>query len=80
MKTNYLERMRDYLQDEYDEFLTTIDKEMYKGLSVNTTKCSSSFVEENFPYELTPSSFGENCYLFDANVKAGSHWTHLAGL
>ena len=80
MKTNYLERMKEYLQDEYEEFLATLDKEMYKGLSVNTMKCRPSFVEENFPYKLTPSSFGENCYLFDGSVKVGSHWTHLAGL
>lgn len=80
MKTTFLERMKEYLKDEYDAYLKTLEQPMFKGLSVNTSKCDASFVLDNLPIECTQSSFYENGYVFDSNVKTGNHWTHLAGL
>lgn len=80
MKTTFLERMQEYLKDEYEEYVKTLDQAMYKGLMINTAKCSQQFVKQYFPYDLTSSKFSPNGFLFDPNLKVGNHWTHLAGL
>ena len=64
MKTTFLERMKEYLKNEYDAYLKTLEQPMYKGLSINTSKCDASFVLENLPIECTQSSFYENCTQF----------------
>ena len=80
MKTTFLDRMKEYLKDEYDDFIKTLDDPMYKGLSINTSKTNASFVLENLNFECAKSKFYENGYTFDSNIKTGNHWTHLAGL
>ena len=40
MKEAFLKRMQELLQDEYDEYLHTLSQPMYRGLRVNTLKCS----------------------------------------
>ena len=79
MKTTFLERMQEYLKDEYDDFLKTLENPMYKGLSVNTSKCNANFILENLSFNCTKSKFYENGYVFDPNIKTGNHWTHLTG-
>lgn len=80
MKDQYLERMKEYLQDEYEDYVKTIEKPIKKGLCVNTCKSNFSFIQEqlNLPFEKSP--FCENGYIFDSNERLGNHWTHLAGL
>ena len=81
MKQDFLQRMRDLLQDEYDAYIASLDREVYKGLSLNQAKCDIDFLKEQFPYTLEPSNFSSVGYRFDSSVKSiGNHWTHLAGL
>lgn len=80
MKTTFLERMKEYLQDEYDAYIKTLDDPMYKGLSVNTCKCDANFVKENINFDLIQSPFYKNGFVFDPTIKTGNHWTHLSGL
>lgn len=79
MKTSYLNRMKEYLKEEYDDYVKTLEKPMYKGLSVNTLKCKDEFVLEQFDF-LEKSQFSTHGYTFDSSLKLGNHWTHLAGL
>ncbi|MGN1344428.1 MAG: RNA methyltransferase, partial [Traorella sp.] len=74
------ERMKEYLQDEYDAYIETLDRPMYKGLSINTLKSDANFVLENLNFSCEKSKFYQNGYTFDPNIKLGNHWTHLAGL
>ncbi|MBR5795423.1 MAG: RsmF rRNA methyltransferase first C-terminal domain-containing protein [Erysipelotrichaceae bacterium] len=81
MKQVFLQRMQDLLQDEYDAYIASLDREVYKGLSLNQAKCDIDFLKEQFPYTLEPSNFSSVGYRFDSSVKSiGNHWTHLAGL
>lgn len=80
MKKTFLDRMKEYLQDEYEDYMQTLENPMYKGLSVNTCKANAAFVLEHLPIELEKSPFSKNGYVFDPNLKLGNHWTHLAGL
>lgn len=49
MKTTFLERMKEYLKDEYEAFEKTLDHPMYKGLSINTLKTDADYVIQNLP-------------------------------
>lgn len=80
MKTTFLERMKEYLKDEYEAFEKTLDHPMYKGLSINTLKTDADYVIQNLPVCLQKSPFSKNGYLFDAHEKLGNHWMHQAGL
>lgn len=81
MKQDFLQRMQDLLKDEYDAYIASLDREVYKGLSLNQAKCDIEFLSKHFPYALEPSNFSSVGYRFDSNVKSiGNHWSHLAGL
>ena len=38
MNEQFLKRMQGYLQEEYEEYLKTLDEDAYRGLRVNTAK------------------------------------------
>ena len=81
MKQDFLQRMQEYLKDEYDAYIASLDREVYKGLSLNQAKCDIEFLSKHFPYSLEVSKFSRLGYTFDSSVKSiGNHWTHLAGL
>ena len=40
MNEQFLKRMQGYLQEEYEEYLKTLDEDAYRGLRVNTAKLS----------------------------------------
>ena len=52
----FFEKMRDLLQDEYDAFLESMKKPAFRGMRVNTLKCSSEDVLSlvDFKTEKTP--------------------------
>lgn len=81
MNELFLERMKELLKDEYDAYVASLDHELYKGLSLNTSKCNIDFLREQVPFELQDSIFSQNGYRLDSTIKSiGNHWTHLAGL
>ena len=39
MKEAFLARMREYLQDEYEDWLSCLQQPRFRGLRVNTVRC-----------------------------------------
>ena len=40
MKEQFLQRMKEYLQEDYEAYVKTLEEDAYRGLRVNTTKIS----------------------------------------
>lgn len=82
MKEAFLQRMKQYLKDEYDDYVQTLSQPAYKGLRVNTSKIDKdSFSQENL-LSLTPSSICQDAFYYDNDEVSslGNHPAHLSGL
>ena len=42
MNEEFLERIKSYIPDEFDVFLASLDKPLYRGLRVNTKKIDTT--------------------------------------
>lgn len=81
MNEIFLERMKNYLKDEYDSYLQTLDEERYRGLRVNTAKISTNDFESLNVCEMSKSDICKESYYIPGNIeKLGNHVFHLAGL
>jgi len=77
MKNEYfLNEMKELLQDEFETFLKTQEKEMAKSIRLNPLKVSSLELVDG----LIKSRFDENSFYLNDDVKLGKHPFHLAGL
>lgn len=45
MNEEFLERIKSYIPDEFDVFLASLDKPLYRGLRVNTKKDRYRYIE-----------------------------------
>ena len=75
----FLERMRSILKDDYDIFLESYSKSPFKGLRVNTLKCSVEKLKNTLNINLVPSPFFENSFYIDENIKLGNNPLHHCG-
>lgn len=81
MKDLFLKRMKEYLQEEYDAYLETLQQDMYRGIRVNPCKSSALELEELQLCEMTPSNICPQSYYIPKDVAhLGNHPAHLAGL
>lgn len=81
MKELFLERMKTYLKDEYEEYLKTLGQDMYRGLRVNPCKSSIEELKALDLCSLTPSKIcPESFYIPQEVAHLGNHPAHLAGL
>lgn len=82
MKEAFLNRMKEYLKDEYDAYVETLSQNAYKGLRVNTTKISAEALLAENILNLTPSSICKDAFYYQSDeVSAlGNHPAHLSGL
>lgn len=81
MKQEFLNRMKQYLKEEYDAYLLCLQKPLYRGIRVNTSKIGvEDFLQLNTwnlrPSSICPTSF----YLEEEKSGIGNHFAHLAGL
>ncbi|MDD3049428.1 MAG: RsmF rRNA methyltransferase first C-terminal domain-containing protein [Bacilli bacterium] len=77
MKDQFLKRMQLYLQDEYDDYLKTLNEHAYRGIRVNLLKEDKPLLESTF--SLIPSKFCKDGYYSDGSI-SGNHPYHLQGL
>lgn len=77
MKELFLKRMQKYLNEEYDEYLKTLDIPLYRGIRKNLLKDSGDLLEKTF--SLKPSLFCKEGYYMD-EVISGNHPYHMQGL
>ena len=76
----FSEKMKAILKDEYPEFLNLYDKECYKGLRVNTLKCSIQKLKSMIGFEIKPTNFSNlNFYIPNSVTSLGKHPLHHAG-
>lgn len=81
MNELFLKRMKNYLKDEYDDYIQTLALPAYKGIRINTSKISvDSFHRLNI-VESKPSKICKESFYIDSSItKLGNHPAHLTGL
>lgn len=80
MKTEFLERMKSMLKDEYPEYLETLQKERYRGLRINTLRLDVETFQSRFPYFLSETPFAPTSFYIDPTIAhLGNHPLHVAG-
>ena len=81
MNEQFLKRMQGYLQEEYEEYLKTLDEDAYRGLRVNTAKLSVDQFHDLKVCASQPSSICPESFYIPKDIKGlGNHPAHLAGL
>ncbi|MBR0473944.1 MAG: RsmF rRNA methyltransferase first C-terminal domain-containing protein [Erysipelotrichaceae bacterium] len=76
----FLENMKDLLQDDYDSFLESYNHPSFNGLRVNTLKISvEEFLKIN-PFHLTPVPWCENGFYYEQEDNPSQHPFYYAGL
>jgi NOL1/NOP2/sun family putative RNA methylase len=77
---SFTEKMKDILQDEYEDFLKGYDRTRHYGLRVNRTKISASQFERMSMYDLVPVPWIDNAFEYEDNVSPAKHPYYFAGL
>lgn len=76
----FLDRMKALLGDEYNSFLEYYEGENFRGLRVNTLKCSVEKLKSIIGYELKPTPFcSEGFYIPDSVSSPGNSPLHHCG-
>lgn len=79
LPSEYLNSMKDLLDDEYDDYLASFNKPSVKGLRVNTSKISINDFLNAFPYELEKVPWcSDGFYYNDDSIS--KHPFYYAGL
>lgn len=77
---SYLERMRLWLGDEFESFLSAYQQEPIAGLRVNTLKISAEEFQRLSPFQLQPIEWCAEGFIISSEGKPGKHAYHSAGL
>ena len=76
----FLNRMESLLGGEFEEFLRRYEGENFRGLRVNTLKCSPQRLKELLGIPLEPTPFCPNGFYIPADVQSlGNHPLHHCG-
>lgn len=76
----FLLRMKSLLGDEYEEFLKYYEGDNFRGLRVNTLKCTSDKLKELIDFELNSTPFCSQGYYIPKEVNSlGNSPLHHAG-
>lgn len=77
----FLQRMEALLKDEFPEFLKFYNSpDSYRGIRLNTLKCSEDKLRAALPFELRKTPFCEQGFYLPDDVKSvGNHPMHHAG-
>ena len=67
---DFLFRMKSLLGDEFNEFLKYYESENFRGLRVNTLKCSAEKLKSLLGFNLKPTPFCDEGYYIPQNVKS----------
>ncbi len=76
----FLNRMRDLLNDDFDAFFKCMDEPSYRGIRINTLKADKEKVLQILPFKLKQTPFCKDGYYIDNDEKRiGTHPLHHAG-
>ena len=78
MKEQFLNRMKEYLGNEYEAYEHSLQQPRFRGLRVNETRCSIQRFLELAPWQCEPSPIcPQSFYIKEEHV--GNHPLHLSG-
>lgn len=80
LPVQFLERMKQMLGEEYEEFLASYDKERAYGLRINTLKIETEEARKMLPFSLEPVPWCETGFYYQEGERPGRHAFHEAGL
>lgn len=76
----FLNKMKSLLGNEFDEFLKFYNNENFRGLRVNTLKCSVDKLKALIGFEMKPTPFCKEGFYIPKNIKSiGNNPLHHAG-
>ncbi|MBE5926290.1 MAG: NOL1/NOP2/sun family putative RNA methylase [Lachnospiraceae bacterium] len=76
----FIDRMKEMLGDEFEEFLTSFNDEKYQALRVNTLKVDKEDFYKASPFELENVKWCENGFYYNKTDTPGKHCYHEAGV
>jgi len=80
MKEAFLARMKEYLQEEYPQFLLSLERELYRGVRYNPLKLDREQFLSLFPYSLKQTPFcSDTFYITEEVAHLGNHPLHASG-
>ncbi len=80
LPSEFIQRMKVLLADEFDEFLSSFGQFPQVSLRVNTLKISPVEFRKISPFDLAPVPGLEDAFLVKGEAQAGRHPYHAAGL
>ncbi len=76
---SFLDRMKKYLGEEFDAFVSSYDLPVTKGIRVNELKCTPEKLIDLMPIKLFPSPFCSDSFYSEEEIKVGFNPLHSAG-
>lgn len=77
---DYLDNMKDLLQDEFDSYLDSFNNDRLHGLRINTNKISVNDFLKICPFNLKSIPWTDDGFYYDDNDKPTKHPYYYAGL
>lgn len=77
---DFLNRMQEMLEDEYEAFLESYESEKYQALRLNPLKAGKQVFEENTSFHLQKVPWTEDGYYYEKEDCPGKHPYHEAGV
>lgn len=76
----FMDNMRELLLEEFDEYISSFDRERYYGLRVNTLKTDADFMEKNTDFTIKKVPWCKNGFYYDGKKRPAKHPYYYAGL
>ena len=80
LSEKYLNKMKELLGDEYDDYLNSFNEKRIHSLRVNNAKISNKEFERICPFKIKRIPWIENGYYFDESDRPSKHPYYYAGL
>lgn len=77
---DFTKRMQDLLDEEYEAFIQSYDRESFGGLRANTLKIKYEDFEGRMPFTLTPVPWCKTGFYYEKDERPGKHVYHEMGL
>lgn len=76
----FLDRMKEMLGDEYEDFISCFEKDKYQSLRINPLKGDIKVFLKNNPFHLSKIDWSEYGYYYEKEDAPGKHPYHDAGV
>ena len=80
LPTQFTDRMKNMLGEEYEDFLASYDHEKYQALRINPLKVEGERFQEKNELKLTQVSWEKNGFYYEKEDAPGKHPYHEAGV